>query len=169
MHLLFTCSVVSDSLRPHGLQHATLLCPSPSPRVCSDSCPLSWWCHPAILSSVIPFSPCLQSLPASRSFPLSKLFKSAGQCTRASASASVPPVNSQGWFPLGLTGLILLSEGLTRVFSNTTVQKHQFFGTQPSSVWMVQLSQAYMTTGKTIALTRWTFVGKVTSLLFFSV
>ena len=104
-----------------------------SPGVCSDSCPLSRWCHPSISSSVIPFS-CLQSFPASGSFLMSWLFSSGAQSIGASASASVFPMNIQGWFPLGLTGLIsLLSKGVSRVFSNTTVQKHQFFGIQPSS------------------------------------
>ena len=115
-------------------QHARLPCPSPSPRACSDSCPLSLWCHPTILSSVVPFSSCYQSFPASESFPMSQLFASAGQSIESSASASVLPMNIQDWFPLGLTGLILHSKGLSRVFSNTTVQKHQFFSTQ-LSLW----------------------------------
>ena len=107
-------------------------CPSETPRVYSDSCPLSWWCHPAISSSVVPFSSCPQSLPASGSFPISQLFSWGGQSTGVSASA---PVNIQGWFPLGLTGWITLqSKGLSKVFSNTTVQKHQFFGAQ-LSLW----------------------------------
>ena len=126
--LLFSCSVVFDSLWPHGLQQARLPCPSPSPRACSNSCPLSRWCHPNISSSVVLFF-CLQSFPASGSFPTSRLFTSGGQSTGASASASVLPMNIQNWFPLRLTGLIsLLSKRLSRVFSNTTVQKHQFFG-----------------------------------------
>ena len=126
--LLFSCSVMSDSLWPHGLQHARLPCPSLSPRVCSNSCPLSRWRHPIISSSVLPFSSCPQSFPASRFFPMSQLFVLVGRSIRASASASVLPVNIWGWFPLGLTGLISLqSKGLSRVFSNTTVQKHQFF------------------------------------------
>ena len=133
MLLLFSCSVVSDSLWPHGLQHARLPCSSPSPRACSNSCPSSRWCHPTISSSVIPFSSCLQSFPASGSFPMSQLFASGGQSIRASASASVFSVNIQDWFPLGLTGLISLqSKGLSSVFSNTAIQKHQFFSTQPS-------------------------------------
>ena len=120
------------TLWPHGLQHARLSCPSPTPKVCLNSCPLSRWCHPTISSSVIPFPSCLQSFPASGSFPMSQLFISGGQSTEASASASVPPMNIQDWFPLGLTYLISLqSKGLSRVFSNTTVQKHQFFGAQP--------------------------------------
>ena len=121
-----------DSLRPHGLQNARLPCPSPSPRVCSNSCPLSWWCHPTILSSVIPFS-CFQSFPVSGSFPVSWLLALGGQSIGASALSSVLPMNIRGWFPSVLTGLItLMSKGLSRVFSNTTVQKHQFFSTQPS-------------------------------------
>ena len=122
----FSCSVLSNSLRPHGLQHTRLPCPSPTPRAYSNSCPLSRWCHPTISSSVIPFSSCLQTFPASGSFPMSQFFKSGGLSLGASASASVLPMNIQNWFPLGLTGLILLSKGLPRVFSNTTVQKHQF-------------------------------------------
>ena len=124
---------MSYSLWPHGLQHAMLPCPSLSPGICSNSCPLSQWCHSTISSSVIPFSSCLQSFPASGSFPLSQLFASGGQSIEASTSAPVLPMNSQGWFPLGLTGLISLQfKGLSRVFSNTTVQKHQFFGPLPS-------------------------------------
>ena len=126
MLLLFCCSIMSESLPPHGLQHAKLLCPSLSPRDCSNSCPLSGWCHPTISSSVIPFSSCLQSFPASRSFPKSWLFASGGQ--NIEASASVLPMNIQGWFPLGLAGLIsLLSKELSRVFSSATTRKHQFF------------------------------------------
>ena len=125
------------------------------------------WVGDAIWSSVIPYSSCLQSFAASGSFPMSQFFASGGQSIGNSAFALVLPMNIQGWFPLGLTDLILLSKGLSRFFSNITVQKHKFLGTQPPSVWMVQLSQAYMTTRKTIALTRWTFVSKVTSLLFF--
>ena len=125
------CSVVSNSLQPHGLHHASLPCPSLSPRV--YSCPLIRWCYPTISFSVAPFSSCLQSFPGSGSFPVSQLFTSGGRNIEASASASVLPVNIQGWFHLGLTGLIfLLSKGLSRVFSNTTVWKHQLFGTQPS-------------------------------------
>ena len=125
--LLFSRSVVFDCLRPHGLQHTRLLCPSLSPRACSNSCPSSQWCHPTISSSVIPFSTCLQPFPASWSFLMSWPFASGGQSIGASASASVLPMNSQGWFPLGLTGLItFLSKRLSRVFSSTIVQKHQF-------------------------------------------
>ena len=133
--LWFSRSVASDSLRPHGLQHARPPCPSPSPRACSNSCPLSQWRHPSISSSVVPFSSCRQSFPASGSFPLSWLFTSSGQSIRASTSASVFPMNIQGIFPLRLTGLISLQcKGLSRVFSNTTIWKPQFFGAQ-FSLW----------------------------------
>ena len=129
----FSCSVVSDSLGPHRLQHAWLPYLSPTPRACSNSCPLSWWCHPTISSSVIPFSSCLQSCPASGSFPVCQFFASGGQSIGVSASASVLPMNIQDWFPLGLTGWISLqSKGLSRIFSNIIVQKHQLFGAQPS-------------------------------------
>ena len=121
----FSCSVMSDSLWPHGLQHARLPCPSPTPRVYSNSCPLSWWCHSTISSSIIPFSSCLQSFPASGSFPMSPFFASDGQSIGVSTSASVLPMNIQDWFPLGWTGWISLqSKELSRVFSNTTVQRH---------------------------------------------
>ena len=125
----FSQSVMSDSLQPHELQHAKLPCPSPTPGVYSNSCPSSRWCHPTISSSVVPFSSCLQSFPASVSFPVSQFFTSGGQSIEVSASTSVLPINIQNWFPLGLTGWISLqSKGLlSRVFSNTTVQKHQFF------------------------------------------
>ena len=130
----FSRSVVSNSLRPHESQHARPPCPSPAPGVHSGLHPLSQWCRPAISSSVVPFSSCLQSLPASESFPMSQLFAWGGQSTGASALASFLPKKSQGWSPLEWTGWISLqSKGLSRVFSNTTVQKHQFFGTQPSS------------------------------------
>ena len=130
----FNLSVVSDSLWPHELQHAKPPCPSPTPGVYPNSCPLSWWCHPTISSSVVPFSSCPQSFPASGSFPMSQLFTSGGQSIRVSASASVLPMNTQDWSSLGWTGWISLqSKGLSRVFSSTTVQKHQFFGTQLSS------------------------------------
>ena len=129
----FSRSVVSDSLWTHGLQHARLPYPSPTPRVYSNSCPLSWWCHPTISSSVVPFSSHLQSFPASGSFAMSQFFASGGQSIRVSTSVSVLPMNIQDWFPLGLTGWISLqSKGLSRVFSNTTVQKHQFFSAQLS-------------------------------------
>ena len=129
----FSRSVVSDSLRPHGLQQARLPCLSPTPRTCSNSCPLSWWCHPTISSPVIPFSSRLQSFPTSGSLQMSQLFTSGGQSIRVSASTSVLSMNIQDWFPSGLTVLISLqSKILSRVFSNTTVQKHQFFSAQLS-------------------------------------
>ena len=125
----FSCSVMSNSLQPHGLQHTRPPCPSPTPGVHSNSCPLSWWCHPAISSSVIPFSSHPQSFPASGSFPVSQFFTSVGQSIADSVSASVLPMNIQAWFPSEWTGWI---KGLSDVFSNTTVQKHQFFRTQLS-------------------------------------
>ena len=126
-------SVVFGSLQPRRLQHTRPPCPSPTPRVYTNSCSLSRWCHPTISSSVIPFSSCLQSFPASRSFQMSQFFASGGQSIGVSASTSVLPMNIQDWSPLGWTGWIcLLSEGLSRVFSNTTVQKHQFYGTKLS-------------------------------------
>ena len=125
----FSRSVVSDSLRPHGLQRTRLPCPSPTPGACSNSCLLSRWCPPTISSTVIPFY--LQSFPASGCFPVSHVFTSGGQ--RIGASASVLPMNIQDWFPSGLTGWISLqTKGFSRVFSNTTAQKHQFFDSQPS-------------------------------------
>ena len=128
----FSHSVVSDSLWPHGLQDTRLPCPSPTPGVYSNSCPSNWWCHPAISSSVVPFSSCLQSF-RSGSFPMSQFITWGGQSIRASDPASVLPMNIQDWFPLGQTGWISLqSKGLSRVFSNTTVQKHEFFVTQLS-------------------------------------
>ena len=131
--LLFSHSVVSDSLQPHGLQHARFPCPSPSPRVCWNSCPLSQWYYPTISSSVISLFSWLQSLPASGSFPLSQFFASGGQRIGVLASTKVLPMNIQDWFPLGLTGLTSLQfKGLFRVFFNTTVQKHQSFIAQPS-------------------------------------
>ena len=132
MSVQFSSSVMSNFLQSHGLQHARLPCLSPTPRACSNSCPLSWWCHPTISSSVAPFSSCLQSFPASASFLVSWLPESGDQSIGASASASVLPMNIQDWLPLGWTGWIALqSKGLSRVFSGITVQKHQFFGTQP--------------------------------------
>ena len=129
----FSCSFVSDSLWPYGVQHARPPCPSPTPEPCSNSCPSSRWYHPNISSSVVPFSSRLQSFPASGSFPMSWFFASGGQSIGVSASASVLPMNTQDWFPLGWTGWISLqSKGLSRVFSNTTVQKHQFFSIQLS-------------------------------------
>ena len=130
----FSRSVMSDSLRPHESQHARPPCPSPSPGVHSNSRPSSQWCHPVISSSVVPFSSCPQSLPASGSFQMSQLFAWGGQSTGVSALASFLPKNTQGWSPLELTGWISLhSKGLSSIFSNTTVQKHQFFGAQLSS------------------------------------
>ncbi len=124
---------MSSSLWPHGLQHCRPPCPSLSPRVCSNSYPLSQWCYPTISTSAVPFSSCPQSFPESGSFPMSCLFASGGQSIRASASTSALPMNIQSWFPFGLTGLISLkSKGLSRVFSSTTVQKHQFFSAQLS-------------------------------------
>ena len=134
----FSLSVMSNSLRPHGLQHARLPCPSPSTITiwaCSNSSPLSQWCHPTILSSVISFSSCLQFSQHQGFFLMNWLFPSGGQSIGMSISASVLPLNIQGWFPWGLTGLISLqSKGLSRIFSNITVQKHQFFSTQ-LSLW----------------------------------
>ena len=141
-------SVMSDSLQPHELQHTRLPCPSPTPRACSNSCPLSWWCQPTISSSVILFSSCFQSCPASGSFPVSQFFASGRQRIGASASASGLPMNTQDWFPLGLTCLISLqSKGLTRVFS---LHHHS---SKASILWhsaffMVQLVHPYMTTEK---------------------
>ena len=153
------------TLRPHELQQARPPCPSPTPRVYPNSCPLSWWCHPTISSSVVPFSSCPQSLQASDSFPMSQFFTWGGQSTGVSALASFLPKKSQGWSPLGWTGwMSLQSKGLSRVFSNTTVQKQSI--PRRSAFFTVQLSHLYMTTGKTIALTRRTFFGKVMSLLF---
>ena len=130
----FSCSVMCDCFRPHESQHTRPPCPSPTPGVYRNTCPLSQWCHPAISSTVIPFSSCPQSLPASGSFPMSQLFAWGGQSIGVSASASVLPMNTQGWSPLEWTGWISLqSRGLSRVFSNTTVQKHQFFSTHLSS------------------------------------
>ena len=132
----FSCSVMSDTLRPHGLQQAWPPCPSPTPEAYSNSCPLSRWCHPTTSSSVLPFSSCLQSCPASGSFQMSQFFTSGGQSIGLSASASVFPTNIQDWFPLGLTGLTsMLSKGLSRVFCNTTVQRHQFFKIGRAHVW----------------------------------
>ena len=155
---------MSDSLQPHGRQHARLPCPSPIPRAYSNSCPSSWWCNPTISSSTDPFSSFPQSFLASGSFQMSQLFASGGQSIAVSASASVLPMNIHDWFPLGWTGWISLqSKGLSSLL--------QHHSSKPSILWhsaffMVQLSHPYMTTRKTIALTRWTFVGKVMSLLF---
>ena len=156
---------MADSLLPHGLQHARPPSPSPSPGVCSNSCPLSQWCDPTISSSVAFFSFCLRSFPASGSFPRGCLFKSGGQSIEVSASASVLPMNTQGWFPLGWAGLIFAVQGTLK----SLLQHHS---SKASVLWhsaffKVQLSHLYMTAGKTIALTRWTFGGKVMSLIFF--
>ena len=153
---------MSDSLRPHGLQHARPPCPSPAPGAYSKSCPLSQWCHPTISSSFIPFSSCLQSFPASGSFPMSQSFASGDQNIGVSASASVLPVNIQDWFPLGWTGWISLqSKGLS-----IPLQYHSSKASilQCSAFFIVQLSHPYMTSEKNIALTRRTFVGKVMSV-----
>ena len=163
----FSHSAVSDSLWPHGLQHARLSCPSPTPRACSDSCPLSWWYHQTISSSLVPFSSHLQSFPASGSFQMSQFFTSGGENIGVSALASILPMNIQDWFPLGWTGWISLpSKGLSRVFSNTTVQKNQFFGAQLSFSSPTLTSIHDYWKKLAIALTRWTFVSKVISLLF---
>ena len=130
----FSCSVVSDSLQPREPQHTRPPCPSPTPRVHPNPCPLSRWCHPTISSTVVPFSSCPQSFPAPGSLQMSQLFTSGGQSTGVSASASFPPKKSQGWSPSEWTESPLQSKGLSRVFSNTTVQKHQFFSAQ-SSLW----------------------------------
>ena len=149
-----------NSLWSHELQHTRLPRPSLSPTVCSNLCPSCWWCHPTISSSVTPFSSCPQSFPASGSFPMSRLFTSNGQSV--GILASVLPMNIQGWFPWGLTGLISLqSKGLPRVFSSPTIWKHQLFSTK-LSLW----SNSHTCTGKTIALTIQTFISKVMSLLF---
>ena len=154
---------MSDSLRPHGLQHATLPCPSPSPGACSNSCPSNQRYHPTISSSVIPFS-CLQYFPGSESFLMSQFFASGGQRIGASTSASVLPMNIQDWFPLGWTGwMSLLSKRLSRVFSNTTFQKHQFFCAQPS---LSSNSHTRTHCWKNQSFYYTTFIGKVMSLLF---
>ena len=164
LSIQFSCSVVSDSLRPHGLQHTRLPCPSPTPRACSNSCPSSWWCHPTISSSVVPFSSCLQSFPASGSFQMSQFFASGGQSIGTSVSASDLPKNNQDWFLLVFTGLIsLLSKGFSRVFFNTIAQKHQFFRAQ-LSLWSNSHTHTWL--WEKLSLTRRTFVGKVMSLLF---
>ena len=156
---------MSDFLWPHELQHTRLPCPSLSPRVCSNSCPLSHsWCHPTISTSVVPFSSCPQSFPASGSFPMNRLFTSVGLNIVASASVSVLPMNIQGWRPLGLTDLIsFLSKGLSSLHQNHSSKASILWS---SAFFMVQLSHPYMTTRKTIVLTIRTFVGKVISLLF---
>ena len=163
--LLFSSSVVSDSLWSHGLQHIRIPCPSLPPIVYSNSCPWSQWCHPTISSSVVPFSSCPQSFPASRSFPKSWLFASGRQNIGISAAGSVLQMNIQCWFPSGLIGLISFAvQGVLK----SCLQHHS---SKISIIWcsaffMVQLSHPYMTTGKTTALTTWFFVSKVMSLLF---
>ena len=162
----FSHSVLSNSLQPHGLQHSRLPCPSPTPRVYSNLCPLSWWCHPTISSSVVPFSSCLQCFWASGSFLMNQLFTWGGQSigVSASASASVLSMNTQDWFPLGWTGGAPCSPRVSQESSTTPQFKASIF--QCSAFFIVQISHPYITTGKTIALTRWTFVGKVMPLLF---
>ena len=160
----FSRSVMSDSLRPLESQHARPPCPSPTPGAYSNSCPSSQWCHSAISSSVIPFSSCPQSLPASGYFPMSQLFAWGGQSIRVSVSASILPMDTQNWSPLGWTGWISLqSKGLSRVLQHHSSKASIF---PHSAFFTVQLSHPYMTTVKTIALTRRTFVGKVMSLFF---
>ena len=159
----FRCSVVSDSLWPYGLQHGRPPCPSPTPRVHSNSCPLSRWCHLTISSSVVPFSSHLQSFPASGSFPMSQFFSSGGQSIGVWASASVLSMNVWDWFPLGLDWLDLLAvQGTLKSLLNHHSSKALIL--QRSAFFIVQLSHPDMTAGKTIALTRRTFVGKVMSL-----
>ena len=152
---------MSDSLQPHGLHHARLPCLSATPRDCSNSCPLSWWYHPTISSSVVPFSSHLQSFPASGSFPVSQSFSSGGQSIGVSASASVLPMNIQDSFPLGLTGWSPRDSQ-----ESSPTPQFQSISSSVQVFFTVQLSHPYMTTGKTVALTRQTFVGKVMSLLF---
>ena len=159
----FSCSGMSNSLQPHESQHARPPCSSPTPGVHSDSCPSSLWCHQAISSSVVPFSSCPQSLPASGSFPMSQLFAWGGQSTGVSALASVLPMNKLDWSPLGWTcWTSLQSKGLSSLLQHHSSKASIL---QCSAFFTVQLSHPYMTTGKTIALTRRTFVGKVMSLL----
>ena len=164
--LLFTCSVMSDSLQPHGLKHARLPCPSPSPGACSNSCPLSRWCHPTISSSVVPFSSCLKSFPASGSFPVSQFFTSGFQSIGVCFSFSISPSNEySGLISFRTDWLDLLA------VQGTLKSLLQHHSSKASILWcspffMVQLSHPHINTGKTIALTRWTFVSKVISLLF---
>ena len=161
----FSCSVMSDSLQPHEVQHARPPCPSPTPGAYSNSCPLRQWSHPTISSFVIPFSSTFNVSQHQSLFRLSQFFASGGQTVGVSASGSVLPMNSQDWSPLGWTCLISLqSKGLSRVFFIATVQKQSILW--HSVFFMVQFSHPYMITGKTIGLTRWSFVGKVMSLLF---
>ena len=156
---------MSNSLYPHGLQHARIPCPSPTLRACSNSSSPNQWCHPTISTSVVLFSSCLQSFPASGSFSMSQFFASDGQSIGALTSASDLPMNIQDWFPLELNGWIsLLSKGLSRVFSKHHSSKALILRCSASPI--VQLSHPYVTTGKTVALTRWAFIGKVMSLFF---
>ena len=149
--LQFSCSVMSTSLQPHGLQQAGLPCPSATPVACSNSCPLSRWCHSTISSSVVPFSSSLQSFPAAGSFPISQFFTSGGQSIGVSVSASVHPMNIQDWFPLGWTGVLAVQGTL-----KTLLQHHSSKASilPHSAFFIIQLSHPYMTTGKTTALTR---------------
>ena len=163
--LLFSHWVLFNNLWPHGLQHTRLPCPSPSPRACSNSCPLSRWCHPNSASSVNPFSSCLQSFPASGCFLVSQLFASESQSIGSSVSASLLPLSIQGWFSFRIDWLDLLAvQGNLK----SLLQHHSLKASilHLSAFFMVQLSHPYMTTGKTIALPIWTFVGNVMSLLF---
>ena len=161
----FSRLVMSDSLRPHELQHTRPPCPSPTPGVHPNSCPLSWWCHPTILSSIVSFSSYPQSFPASGSFQVSQISASGGQSTAVSASTSVLPMNTKDWSPLGMDWLDLLGvQGTLKSLlqhhsSNASILQHSAF-------FIVQISHSYMTTVKTIALTRWTFVDKLMSLFF---
>ena len=157
---------MSDSLQLHGLQHTRPPCPLPTPGVYSNSCPSSRWCHPIISSSVVPFFSCPQSFPASRSFQMSQLLTSGGQSIGVSASTSVLPMNIQDWFSLGWTGWISLQSNGLSIESLLQYHSSKASILHHSAFFMVQLSHPYMTSGKTIALTRWTFVGKVMSLLF---
>ena len=158
---------MSNSLWPHGLQHARLPWPSLSPRVCSNSCQLNQWCHPTISSSVAPSSFCPWCFPASVSFPVTQLFPSGGQSAGASALASIFPINIQGWFPLGWTCFISLpSKVFSRVFCSPTVQKHQLFSCSQTSSWSSSHIPTWLLKHKNMTLTIWTFVGKVMSLLY---
>ena len=153
----FSCSVVSDSLQPHGVQHTRLPCPSPTTRVYSNSCPLNWWCHPTISSLVVPFSSCLQSFPASGSFQVSQFFTSGGQSIGVSCTTSVLPMNIQDWFPLGWTGWISLQSSVSHE-SSLTLQSKSINSSVLS--FLYHLSHPCTTTGKTIALTKQTLLAK---------
>ena len=162
MLLLFSCSALSNSLRPHGLQHTRLPCPSPSPGACSNLFPLSWWCHWTVTSSLLAPSPAFNLSQHQVSSPVSQLFTSGSQSIEVSASASVLPKNIQDWLPLGLTGLILLCKECSE---SSPVPQFKSISSSVLAFFMVQLSHWNMTTGKTIGLTIWTFVSKVISLL----